>query len=194
MIAVAFLAFTVSLTRGSAFALGDQDLLPVIASATRTVALTMEPSTSRGADDDGTVVLKWPQTSSWPVTFGGRVTLGPPPQAMRRDLREPSEDPGFAKAIAGVTTGMFVLLQGVDIAQTMQCVGASSCREANPFLRSLARNPAAFGATKMAIAFVSGYALFHARSKHPKLVTALSMAGIGLYAAITYRQAQFNHR
>ena len=193
VIAVAFLAFTVSLTRGSAFALGDQDLSPEIASAARTVALTIDPM-SRGADDDGTVILKWPKTSSWPVTFGDRVTLGPPTQAVTRELREPSEDPGFAKAIAGVTTGMFVLLQGVDIAQTMQCVGASSCREANPFLRSLARNPAAFGATKMAIAFVSGYALFHARSKHPKLVTALSMAGIGLYAAITYRQAQFNHR
>lgn len=196
VIVLAFLACTVGLTRGSAFAEGrDQQLPQASGSAARTVALTMAPPSAVAAEDDVTVALNWPKTSSWPLTLAGPVTLGgAPPQAMPREFQEPADGHGFAKTLAGVTTGMFVLLQGVDIAQTMQCIGASSCREANPFLRSLARNPAAFGATKMAIAFASGYALYHARSKHPKLVTALSIAGISIYAAITYRQAQFNRR
>ena len=203
VVALAFLVCTISLTRGSAFACEDgQGLSQVIASATRTVALTMmpptpapTPSVSTPAATDETPALKWPQTTTWPFTIAGRVTLpGPQLQTMPREFRESSDGHGVAKALAGVSTGLFVLLQGVDIAQTMQCIGAASCREANPFLRSLARQPAAFGATKMAIAFVSGYTLFHARGKHPKLVTALSIAGIGLYATITYRQAQLNRR
>lgn len=190
VIALAFLAFTISLTRGAAFA--GQDLSQAIASATRTTALTVAPPASVRTED--TTTLNWPVTSSWPVPLASPVTLsGAPPQAPRVFL-EPAQGNGVAKTFAGITAGTFVLLQGVDIAQTMECIGAASCREANPFLRSLARRPAAFGATKMAIAFVSGYALFHARSKHPKLVTALSIAGIGLYATITYRQAQFNRR
>lgn len=175
VIAIAFMAFTVSLTRGSALAF-DQDISPVVAAATRAMALSVTPSVPRTLRDDGVVA--------------DRAVPAPVP----RDASESPDRHGVATTIAGVTTGMFVLLQGVDIAQTMQCVGASSCREANPFLRSLAHKPAAFGATKMAIAFVSGYALFHARGKHPKLVTALSIAGIGLYATITYRQARLNRR
>jgi hypothetical protein len=198
VIALAFLACMLSLTRGSAFALGSgQDLSQAVASATRTAALTFMPTSSTpvAGHDSEPATLNWPQTSAWPLTFTGPVTLsGAPPQAVPLEPRETGDGHGFAKTVAGVSAGMFVLLQGVDIAQTMQCIGASSCREANPFLRSLARQPAAFGATKMAIAFVSGYALFHARARHPKLVTALSIAGIGLYATITYRQAQFNRR
>jgi hypothetical protein len=198
VVALACLAFTVSLTRGLAFAAdGGQDLSQAIASATRAVAMTVAPASTSPtpAASDQPMTLNWPQASSWPLTFAGPVTLtGAPPQAIPREFREPTDGHGFAKTVAGVSTGLFVLLQGVDIAQTMQCIGAASCREANPFLRSLARQPAAFGATKMAIAFVSGYTLFHARTRHPKLVTALSIAGIGLYATITYRQAQLNRR
>ena len=195
IIVLAFLACTVSLTRGSAFACGQDQDVPQTGGPARAVALTMSPPATVPDADETTMALNWPPLSSWPLTLAGPVTLGgAPPQAVPREFRDAPDGHGVAKALAGVTTGMFVLLQGVDIAQTMQCIGASSCREANPFLRSLARNPAAFGATKMAIAFASGYALFHARSKHPKLVTALAIAGIGLYATITYRQVQFNRR
>lgn len=193
VVVLAFMALTVSLTSGAAFAAdGDQGEGAQATSTTSTPATTSDASNVSGtASPVAAPALRWPATMSWPLPATATPSVAHP---------APADDPpvvidgghGFARAVAGLSAGTFVLLQGVDIAQTMRCIGAAACHEANPFLRSLARQPAAFGATKMAIAFVSGYALFHARGHHPKLVTALSVAGISLYATITYRQAQMN--
>jgi len=45
----------------------------------------------------------------------------------------------------------YLMLSGADIGQSMSCVGARTCYEANPVLRPLATHPAWYGATKIGI-------------------------------------------
>lgn len=73
-----------------------------------------------------------------------------------------------------------VALHGADLSLTMHCLGAGTCRELNPVMRSLADHPAWFGATKMGIAALSTWAKVKIYKRNRKLawwITGAEAAG-----------------
>lgn len=92
----------------------------------------------------------------------------------------------YRLALAGAVTA-----HGLDLATTMHCLGADTCREVNPVLRPLSDKPLVFGAAKMGIAAGSLLATDALRRKgHPRWALALALAQTVVFTAIAVRNTR----
>lgn len=83
-----------------------------------------------------------------------------------------------------------VIAHGMDLSITAHCLGAGTCREANPFLRHFESRPVPLGAVKMASASLSLWAIAEIHKDHPKLGKWLLVASIVGYSAIAITNAR----
>lgn len=84
-------------------------------------------------------------------------------------------------------------LAGADVAMTMRCIGAGTCREANPLLRPLQDRPAWFGFAKAAVNTASIIAVYKWTKPHSKTryaVLGVLIIGQGAVVALNARQLQ----
>lgn len=82
--------------------------------------------------------------------------------------------------------GTYMTLNSMDLAQTMYCVGAQQCREANLVMAPLQHRPAAMGAIKMGADSAAVYAVWRIHRTHPKIAWAVTALGIAVetYAVV----------
>jgi Fe-S-cluster-containing dehydrogenase component len=83
---------------------------------------------------------------------------------------------------------------GADLYTTGRCIGAGTCREANPFLSPFVNTPLAFGATKMAVAGTVLTVKRRYRDAHPRLVFWVSVAETCFVAAVATHNARLAGR
>lgn len=86
--------------------------------------------------------------------------------------------------------GAYMTLNGVDLAQTMACVGSGQCREANRFMAMFTSHPATFGALKIGLDSAAVYAVLRLHKTHPKLAWMVTAIGIGAETAATVHNAK----
>lgn len=89
-----------------------------------------------------------------------------------------------------IALGGYMTLNGVDLAQTMACVGAQRCREGNPAMRLMVDHPATFGAAKIGLDSAAVAGILHLRTNHPKLAWALTALGLSVETAATVHNAR----
>lgn len=82
--------------------------------------------------------------------------------------------------------GSYMALNGVDLAQTMHCLGAQQCREANRVMALFSDRPAVMGALKIGIDSAVVYAIIRIHKKHPRMAWLLTGLGIAVetYASV----------
>ena len=93
-----------------------------------------------------------------------------------------------------ITLVSYAAASGADLATTMHCLGAQTCREANPIMVPLVGTPAAAGAVKMGTAALVGWLLLHHHKQHPKVTFWLAIAGTSLYSAAAIHNARVARR
>lgn len=96
-----------------------------------------------------------------------------------------AQDRVFRGLLAGA-----VVAHGMDLSITAHCLGAGTCREANPFLRSFERRPIPLGAVKMATASLSLLAISEIHKDHPRVGKWLLVASIVGYSAVAISNAR----
>lgn len=87
--------------------------------------------------------------------------------------------------------GTFAALQGLDAVTTLQAIDRNQARELNPLMAGLTEHPAAFIATKGAIALSTIYLVHRLSKDHPKTAVWLAVALNAGYSTIVisnYRQ------
>lgn len=82
--------------------------------------------------------------------------------------------------------GSYIVASAMDLSTTQRCLGAGTCREANPLLRPLEDMPLTFAAAKTAVAVGVAIILIKQHTKHPRIVRliAVSLTAGSLYIAV----------
>lgn len=84
----------------------------------------------------------------------------------------------------------YMALNGIDVAQTVSCLNAARCREANPVMRTFAEQPAALGAVKIGVDSAALVTILKLRKNHPKTAWGLTVLGIAAEGAVTVHNAR----
>lgn len=92
-----------------------------------------------------------------------------------------TQEPGAT--LTHLAIGASITAAGMDLATSMHCLGARTCREVNPLLRPLEGQPLAFGAVKGASSALVAWLLLRYHREHPRLVRVVALA---LTASSTY--------
>lgn len=95
-----------------------------------------------------------------------------------------------AEPILHVTLAFDMVAHGADMASTMYCAGARTCREANPMFAPFINTPMAAGAWKMALASGSAYFKLRLHRQHPRVVFWWAAAEGSLMTWLAVRTAR----
>lgn len=86
--------------------------------------------------------------------------------------------------------GGFMTLNGIDLAQTMYCIGRELCQERNPAAAPLVQRPALVGALKIGLDSAVVYALLRLHPTHRRWAWALTGLGIAVETWATVQNAR----
>lgn len=89
-----------------------------------------------------------------------------------------------------IALGSFMTLSGADLSETMFCLGARTCLEANPVFLPFTHSPLAAGAVKMSLASAVSAALLRLHRDHPARAFWISAGLNGFYAWVVIHNAQ----
>ena len=98
--------------------------------------------------------------------------------------------PASADTLFNVGMVFAVTGHGMDLSITSYCLGAETCKEANPLLRPIAERPILLGAAKMGLAGASLWYLAEAHKSNPKVATVVVYAMGGLFTYIAIRNGR----
>lgn len=98
-----------------------------------------------------------------------------------------AQEPTHSDKLMHAALGASFTLAGVDNGLTQRCLGAGTCREANPLLKPLEGNALAFSLTKLSVDAGVGYLTWRLHtSKNPKVRKAAWVLVIGTIALRSY--------
>ena len=92
-----------------------------------------------------------------------------------------------------LAVGGYMTLNGVDLSQTMYCIGQTTCSEQSPFMRHFTDHPAVFGALKMGLDSAAVYGIIRIHHDRPKLAWLLTGLGLVAEGAVVISNNRYIH-